>query len=102
MVRTKQVEVKMSRMEEASHHRVDNKFQKAHLFDNKQLVGSRLDRTKMTFDYPTMGIPKPGDSFDFRDMGSEEVYEYERQIAEWLRPYNVSMEVGRTQTVSTS
>ena len=56
----------------------------------------------MTFDYPTMGIPKPGDSFDFRDMGSEEVYEYERQIAEWLRPYNVGMEVGRTQTVSTS
>lgn len=58
------------------------------------------DTVDATFPYRTMGIPKPGDKFNFTRVPQDKLYEYDTKFMELFQPYNVLTSLFRIQTAS--
>jgi hypothetical protein len=60
------------------------------------------DHPEFTFSYPTVGVPVPGNKFNFTKVPKEKLAEYDRTINEFFKPYNVPQIIGRTLTACSS
>lgn len=43
----------------------------------------------LTFDYPTLGIPRPGDKYNHTQVSSKDLAFFDEKINEYFKPYNV-------------
>ena len=58
------------------------------------------DNRDLTFPYRTMGIPTPGQKFNFTPVPRDKLYKYDEQFMELFEPYNVKLYLFRTQIAS--
>ena len=63
---------------------------------NFHMVNPHL-HTPLSFAYPTVGIPTPGDFFNSTKVKKEDLFEFDSEIAKLFKPYNVQQIIFRIQ-----
>ena len=60
----------------------------------------RHDHPKLKMNYPTVGVPKPGLTYNFTRVEDKDLIHFDQEANELFKPYNVDRYILRIRTAS--